>query len=742
MKEVLLLLFTLLYSIASAQITLESWKFQTGDNPEWTNPNFDDSDWATIKANILYENQGYEYNGYSWYRVHFDLPSSLREASHLKDSLRIFLGRVDDIDETFLNGERIGGIGTFPNPDGSGAVGYYDKIRRYVLPWDHPAIRWDKKNVIAVRVYDGGGGGGLWGGMPSVGMVDLIDFVEMQIDATPFRAISDQRYYTKQVKMANAGLENLEGVVQLELIDRKGIPIDTIRSEVNVSANEVQLVDFQFPKIDNVKASFTFREKRTGKAISDFMYTPFILTPEEGVHPFITNPDVYGVRPGRVFQMKINALGERPMTFSSNNLPEGLTLDPMTGIIRGCLQKKRKYQLNVAAQNRHGYLSTYISIIVGDQIALTPPMGWNSWNVWGMTVSDEIVKQSANAMVFNRLANHGYNYIVIDDGWQGPRDESGELTTNEKFPDMQALGQHIHDLGLKFGIYSSPGEISCGGLAGSLGHELQDVKTWADWGVDYIKYDWCSYSGYLLDEYGRDQTTWTIEDQVYPFRQIADAIDSTDRDMVLSVANWGMNRAWEWADQTGGQLWRTTGDIEDNWASLSSIGFSQEEPGKYSGPGGWSDPDMLVVGRLGWGESQRQSRLTPVEQYTHMSLWALLSAPLMIGCNLNAIDDFTYNLLANYRVIAINQDPLGQAAQITYEADDVMVWVKPLQDGSKAVGIFNLADEDRQIVIPWSDMGLYSVTDGYDAWTHKPYRVADRFDEVVFGHGVRLVVLP
>ncbi|MEL7375919.1 MAG: putative Ig domain-containing protein [Bacteroidota bacterium] len=734
------MLFLSCQFVAVGQIVLEDWQFKTGDDSSWADPSFDDSEWARIKANVLYENQGYDYNGYSWYRIRFELPSSMREASYLQDSLRIFLGRVDDIDETYLNGIRIGGIGTFPSADGRGAVGFYDKIRRYVLPWDHQAINWDGDNVIAVRVYDGGGGGGLWGGMPSVGMVDLIDFIEMNIEISGFEQGPDN-HYIKKIQLTNSNAEPIEGTLTLEVRDREGARVDQVAVELSIPPAEVQIQSLHFRQIDHAEVSYVFEEKHTGKRLSDFQYTPYILTPPEKLEPTITTPSVYGARPGNQFQWRVSATGARPMTFGAEDLPNGLVIDQETGIIRGRVMAVGDYRVAIHATNSHGRATKVVTLKIGDKIALTPPMGWNSWNAWGMLVSDEKVRESVDGLVSSGLINHGWTYINIDDGWQGERNDDGVIETNDKFPNMSALGDYVHDLGLKFGIYSSPGEMSCGGLVGSLGHELQDVRTWASWGVDYIKYDWCSYSDYLLEEFGRNQSTWTITDQVLPFRDIADAIDSTDRNIILSVANWGMNDAWEWGDQTRGQLWRTTGDIEDNWESVSSIGFSQEEPNRYSSPGGWSDPDMLVVGWLGWGENQHQSRLTPAEQYAHISLWALLSAPMMIGCDLSKIDAFTYNLLANHRVNAINQDALGASARVIYHEDDVMIWSKFLETGERAIGVFNLRNEDRDLTFPWSVFGVEKPQHVFDAWRHVDIDQDEDFRSRIVAHGVELLVL-
>lgn len=738
-KNISILLFLILSVSGNAQIALDEWKFKTGDDPRWASPDFDDTDWATIQANNIYENQGYDYNGYSWYRVRFELLETIRSQSFLKDSLRLFIGRVDDIDATYLNGEKIGGIGTFPDENGSGAEGFYDAIRRYVLAWNHPAIRWGKENVIAIRVYDGGGGGGLWGAHPSVGMVDLIDFVKLNIDKAGFD-FSEKGTIKKLLSIENHNNQPVEGTVSIQVIDQKGRPVFSDQKDIFIKSNKIVNEVFGFPKKDNATVIYSFSEKNTKKEIKAQQVTPYILTPPEAPEPQITNPLVFGARPNNDFLWAITATGKRPMIFDAENLPKGLTIDPKTGIITGSVKEKGDYKVRLIATNSRSLSTKTVTIKIGDDIMLTPPLGWNSWNAWGMSVSEERVRQSANGIITSGLVNHGWNYINIDDGWQGKRNESGVLETNEKFPDMKRIGDYLHQMGLKFGIYSSPGPESCGGLPGSLDHEKQDVETWAGWGIDYIKYDWCSYSAYLKSK-DKPSTTWTVEEQVAPFKKIADAILETDRDMVFSVANWGMNKVWEWGDQTGGQLWRTTGDIEDSWESLKAIGFSQETAAKYTHPGGWSDPDMLIVGWVGWSDQLHQSRLTPSEQYTHISLWSLLSAPMLIGCDLDQMDAFTYNLLANDEVIAINQDPLGKAATIIYDKNEIMVWSKPLADGRKAIGIFNLADENRMVNLDWKSLGISGVGEVRDAWRQVDLDADDGFEGEVFEHGVVLLVL-
>lgn len=320
--------------------------------------------------------------------------------------------------------------------------------------------------------------------------------------------------------------------------------------------------------------------------------------------------------------------------------------------------------------------------VPGTSLAMTPPMGWNSWNVWGCNIDAQKIRDAADRLVATGLAAKGYNYVVIDDCWQGERDAQGELQPNAKFGDMKALADYVHSKGLKIGIYSSPGPRTCQGYLGSQGYEQQDADTFARWGMDFLKYDKCSYKG---DDY----TAYKI---------MADAVKKTGRPMLLSACNYGKQKVWQWAAELGYAMWRTTGDIENSWEQMKSNGFSQSKLAEYAGPGHWNDPDMLIVGHLeGRNGRTRPTKLTQVEQYTHISLWALLASPLFIGADLTKLDQFTLDILSHDEVLAINQDPLGQQARRVYQIrrDDIQVWLRPLSDGTYAVGIFNLSDEDR-----------------------------------------------
>ena len=374
----------------------------------------------------------------------------------------------------------------------------------------------------------------------------------------------------------------------------------------------------------------------------------YILTPEAPETPRINNPLVYGARPGNPFLMTIMASGNRPMTFEASGLPAGLKLDTSTGFITGKTELRGDFKVLLKAMNEKGVAEKEITLKIGDRIALTPPMGWNSWNCWGLSVDDEKVREAAR-MMNEKLHAYGWTYVNIDDGWEAAeRTKQGELLSNEKFPDFKGLADYIHSLGLKFGIYSSPGPTTCGDYLGSYQHEEIDARTWGRWGVDYLKYDHCGYHAVQ-----KDSEEKTIRE---PYIVMRDALDKVDRDIVYCVG-YGAPNVWNWAREAGGELWRTTRDITDEWNVVTAIGCFQDVCAQATAPGNYNDPDMLVVGKLGkaWREKVHESALTPDEQYSHISLWCILSAPLLIGCDMSDIDDFTLSLLTNNEVIAVNQ---------------------------------------------------------------------------------------
>ncbi len=462
---------------------------------------------------------------------------------------------------------------------------------------------------------------------------------------------------------------------------------------------------------------------------------PPVLVREEPPEPQVHAPRITGGSPGRPFLFRIPATGREPLRFSATRIPPGLELDPQTGIVHGVPTRRGRWDMQVQVRNAAGRTYDEITIVIEPgAVALTPPMGWNSWNVWGTSIDEAKVRAAADAMVESGLAAYGYRYIIIDDGWAGERDENGEITANEKFPDIAALARYVHSRGLKFGIYSSPGPLTCACYTGSYRHEAQDAKTFARWGVDALKYDWCSYGKIARDD--------SSEELQKPYRIMRAALDACGRDVVYMICQYGMGQVWTWGAQVGGNTWRTTGDITDTWESMSGIGFAHDPMAPYAGPGHWNDPDMLVVGMLGWGPDIRPTRLTPHEQLTHITLWSLLAAPLILGCDLTQLDDFTLTLLTNPEVIEVDQDPAGRAARRIWRRGLAEVWARELFDGSRAVGLFNRSAWPQTIRIRWDELGLTGPQRVRDLWRRADVGVLeDGYEVRVEGHSAVLLRL-
>jgi alpha-galactosidase len=460
---------------------------------------------------------------------------------------------------------------------------------------------------------------------------------------------------------------------------------------------------------------------------------PLPIASGHSPRPAIHGPRIVGTTPGHPFLFLIPATGEGPLTFSARNLPAGLTLDKQAGILSGTLRKAGTTDVEVTVRGPRGIARRTLRIVGGEhKLALTPPMGWNSWNVWAGAVDDAKVRAAADWMVKSGLAAHGFRYINIDDTWEAGRDANGEITSNEKFPDMKALAAYVHSKGLMLGIYSSPGPKTCGGYEGSYQHEVQDAKTYARWGIDYLKYDWCSYGDVATGE--------GLEKLQKPYRVMREALDKADRDITFSLCQYGMGDVWQWGGQIGGNCWRTTGDINDSWGSLQSIAFAQDGHEKFAGPGHWNDPDMLVVGKLGWGPSIHPTHLTPNEQITHITMWCLLSSPLLLGCDLSQLDKFTLDLMTNDEVLAINQDPLGKPAGRRAHDGMTEAWARPLWDGTIAVGLFNRGPQSAIVTAKWSDLGLTGRQPVRDLWQQKNLGMAqDVFRAQVPAHGAILL---
>jgi len=497
-------------------------------------------------------------------------------------------------------------------------------------------------------------------------------------------------------------------------------------------------------------------------------YSKYILTPPAPDTPRINGPKVYGARPDADFLFRIPATGIRPMSFEAKGLPKGLKLDPDTGIIRGKVRKGGIYNVSLKATNKIGTAERVLKIVIGDQLALTPPMGWSSWNCYGTGITQERAMATAQALLKTGLADYGYSYINIDSGWQGIRDgKENALQPNSAFPDMKALGDYLHENGLKFGIYSSPWMGTYTGHLGSSSDDpegkswwveegsvtpyyqvdqtkitrdslfrfgeysfaRQDARQWAEWGVDFLKYDWNAIDA------------WWLKD-------MRSALLATGRDIILSLSC-HTGYALGPVLQENSELWRTAGgDLKDSWDKIVAAGIKQERWAGYTRPGSWPDADMLVLGKIGWGRGHMRefelhwTHLTADEQYTHMSLWALLSSPLIIGCDLTEIDDFTLSLLTNNEVIDVNQDPLAfQAAKFSGDEDHA-VYIKPLEDGSVAIGLFNFSDTTRMIGFRPHNLGLIGQQTIRDIWRQKDIakiEQTDWWETPVRSHGVKLL---
>jgi alpha-galactosidase len=348
------------------------------------------------------------------------------------------------------------------------------------------------------------------------------------------------------------------------------------------------------------------------------------------------------------------------------------------------------------------------------QLAQTPPMGWNSWNKFHCGVNEQLIRETAHAMVSAGMKAAGYEYVNIDDCWQISRDADGAIVADPaRFPSgIKALADYVHSKGLKLGLYTDAGTLTCQKRPGSLGHEFQDARTYAEWGVDYIKVDWCHAEG--------------LDPQVQ-YAKFHDALVRAGRPIVFSICNWGIDGPWLWGPHTG-NLWRTTGDISDHWDRMSLIGFGQDGLDRFAGPGHWNDPDMLEVGNGG---------MTHDEYLTHMSLWALLAAPLLAGNDLRSMDSDTKEILTNPEIIAVDQDAKGVQGHRLWDEGPLEIWARPLADGSEAVGLFNRDQSDLKITLDLKMLGINGSARLRDMWKHQDLgSLSGSYSAVLPKHGV------
>lgn len=470
---------------------------------------------------------------------------------------------------------------------------------------------------------------------------------------------------------------------------------------------------------------------------------PAAYVAPEAPRPDVAYPDrsrtqlhgarIVGATPGKPFLYRIGASGPGTLRFSARGLPEGLTLDPETGIISGVIRQEGESDVTVTVTGSEGTAERKLTILAGqDMLAQTPPMGWNSWNVWGTAVDDAKVREAADLLVSTGLAAHGFDYVVLDDAWTNGRNPDGSFKPNEKFPDMKALVDYVHSKGLKFGIYSSPGPKTCGGYEGSYGHEEQDAKTFAEWGVDFLKYDWCSYDSVTPDR--------SLANLKKPYELMGKALAVQNRDIIYNLCQYGYGDVWRWGGEVGGHMWRTTGDLLDNWSNLDSVGFRQAGREDYVSRGRWNDTDMLVLGTVGWGPNLHPTNLTPNEQLLHMTLWAMQAAPLFIGADLSKLDPFTLALLTNDEVLDVDRDALARAGSRVWAEDRLEIWSRPLADGTTAVALFNRGLMPRRIEANWSDLGRDGSQLVRDLWQRADLGVfTDSYGTVVPSHGAVLL---
>jgi len=484
------------------------------------------------------------------------------------------------------------------------------------------------------------------------------------------------------------------------------------------------------------KASERF-EKKVGRVDSNTDNEENkIYTPAPKPQPRINGPLVYGCRPGHPFLYRIPCQGERPVQFSVKHLPPGLTLDPLSGIITGTAPEKGEYNLTIQAANHKGKAKRNLKIVSGEKIALTPPMGWNHWYAHYDRVTDKMIREAADIMIGSGMADVGYQYVNIDDCWMnapenkdpmrvGPlRDSVENIVANKHFPDMKGLTDYIHGKGLKAGIYTSPGKLTCGGFAGSFQHEEQDARLIAGWGFDFLKYDWCSYKpivleGEILDENIRPyrQKSMSLEAYQRPYQLMGGILQRQDRDIVFNLCQYGMADVWRWGAKVGGHCWRTAGDLGFELDRIFDVALRNSEYREYSKPGEWNDPDYIQIGWIGQAKGMGIPGPTSMPdnmQYAYMSLWCLMASPLIYSGDMSKLDDFTLNVLCNPEVIDVDQDPLGECGLVIKQTDEHFIMIKNLYDGSKAVGLFNRGKNTSEMTINWDELqitGRYLIRD-------------------------------
>jgi len=455
-----------------------------------------------------------------------------------------------------------------------------------------------------------------------------------------------------------------------------------------------------------------------------------VLSPAPSASPRINGPTIYGARPGHPFLYRIPCTGERAMKFAADGLPSGLGLNADTGIITGTVPARGNYAIVFHATNARGQAERPFKLVAGDTLALTPPMGYNHWYTHFNRITQKLMEEAADVVVASGMADAGYQYINVDDCWMNAaslstyqtdpkrvnvcRDAQGNILPNVHFPDMKGMADYIHAKGLKAGIYTSPGPVTCAGFTGAYQHEEQDARQFAAWGYDFVKYDWCSY-GHVA---GKKPDLAAIQK---PYRLMGDLLKQQPRDIVFNLCQYGMGAVWKWGAEVGGHSWRTAGDLGFELHNIFGIALENIAHREYNRPGQWNDPDYLQIGwvgaqRNGAFETAHPCPLTPNEQYSFMSLWCMLACPLVYSGDMSRLDDFTLRILCNPELIDINQDSLGQCARVQTRNPDGFFLVKDLEDGGKAVALCNQMNKPQRMSVKWTDAGLPKPARVLDCW--------------------------
>jgi alpha-galactosidase len=577
--------FFLLSKIFAQSVNfVEGWKFKTGDNQEWAKPDFDDRDWAPILTEVNYELQGFaEYDGYSWYRLKFFLPNKVKESASLKERVKILLGKIDDVDRVFLNGVKIAQTGSFPDEKG-GFQSSSEVFRKYIIEANDPAIRWNQENVIAIRVYDGNGNGGLFGGNIGFEMMGVMDYLSMNTNIETWD-MSRRDSMFKKVILKNNYEKDVRVTFQTTNIDPYGHRTGAAVG-YKIKAKDSMNVLAKMPRIENASIEFSLMEMKTMKMTNVNDFTPYILTPKAPLSPRINAPSVYGASPNSDFYYLLPISGERPMKITVKSLPKGLVFDESTGLITGKTPQKGDYKLKITAQNSQGKTAAILKIKIGEDIYLTPPMGWNSRVCWGVTMSDEKI-ENAKALIKSGLDQYGFTFVNIQDSLGNSKKVN---TPNEKFPTLKGF-------------------------------------------------------------------------------------------------------------------------------------FNQKS---------------LRYGAIRWDEKLCSTEIFPSEKYSGVTLWAMFSAPMLLGCEVTKMDDFTLNLVTNNEVNAINQDELLQQATKIKTEKDLEFWVKDLANGDKALAIFNLGKKEIDYPLDAKSLGLDAFQKTRDVWRQKDFLEKNPTLKI-FSHGVVLL---